>query len=185
MSEAKQSTNPGTAGSAEWKTVLQTERLLVRELGLEDFELLHGLCSDADVMKYVGNLLPYKETQTRQVILKCLRSYAHNGWGGWALHLLAGKEFVGYGGFEFVKERAMPELFYIFKPDYWGQGLASEFAIAATNFAFRELNMHKIGASFDPANEASMKVARKAGLEFSHEGLDEFNLPTIYYEISY
>ena len=164
--------------------VFETERLHVRELVQEDFGQMHALCSDAEVMKYVGNLLPYKESQTRQVILKCLRSYSWYGWGGWALELKKQNQFVGYGGFELVKERSLPELFYILLPSYWAQGYATEFAQAAVNYAFENFDLERIGASFDPANLASMKVAHKAGFSFSHEGFDEFELPTIYYELA-
>lgn len=163
--------------------VLETPRLAARRLVVADFENLHAICGNAEVMKYVGNLKPYKESQTRQVILKFLRSYELAGYGGWALIHKDTNEFAGYGGFEHVPERAMPELFYIFAPAYWGQGLASEFAVACVDYGFKKLRMEKIGTSFDPANEASMKVARRAGFVYSHEGLDEFNLPTIYYQI--
>ena len=77
----------------------------------------------------------------------------------------------------------MPELFYILDAQHWGKGFASEFAKAALLYAKAELKLNQLGASFDPANKASMHVASKAGFTFSHEGLDEFNLPTIYYSL--
>ncbi len=174
--------------------VFETERLQMRELVPTDFERMYALCGDSSVMKFVGNLKPYSAPQTRQAILKCLRSYGQYGYGGCALQLkeeqgvdlISGTQtaptFVAYAGFEYVRRRAMAELFYLFLPEYWGKGLASEFAIAAVKFGYRELGMERIGASFDPNNHASMRVANKAGLSFSHEGLDEFKLPAIYYE---
>ena len=161
--------------------VFRTERISVRELTLSDFTELHKLTSNAEVMKYVGNLKPYSEKQTKQSILKSLRNYGWYGWGGWALEDRVSNELLGYGGLELAEKRAMPELFYIFAPAYWGKGYASEFAIAATNYAFEVLKLESLGASFDSANEASMKVARKAGFQFSHNGFDEFKLPTVYY----
>ena len=164
--------------------IFETKRLMIRRLVQADFSALHSLCSDATVMKYVGNLKPYKEPQSRQVILKCLRNYEWYGYGGWALIHKQEEKWAGYGGFEFVREREIPELFYILFPSYWGQGIASEFAAGAVDFGFNSLQMQRIGTSFDPANEASMKVARKVGFSYSHEGFDEFKLPTIYYEIA-
>lgn len=165
-------------------TIFETDRILVRELSLEDFDQLHKLCSDANVMKYVGDLKPYREAQTRQAILKSMRSYHIHGFGGWALIDKTKQQFLGYGGFEFVPERSMPEVFYILSPDYWGKGYASEFAIKAVEYGSTQLKMQQIGASFDPENHASMKVAGKAGLSYSHKGKDQFNLPTIYYVLT-
>lgn len=78
----------------------------------------------------------------------------------------------------------MPEIFYILFGKYWGNGFASEFAIKAVEYGLSDLKMKQIGASFDPNNHSSMKVAGKAGLRYSHEGLDQFNLPTIYYVLT-
>ncbi len=163
--------------------VFETARIVVRELDIADAADLHTICGDAEVMKFVGNLQPYTFPQTKQAILKCLKSYGWNGWGGWALCDKDNASLFGYGGFEWVEERSMPELFYIFNAEHWGKGFASEFAKAAVMYAKTELKLNQLGTSFDPANKASMRVASKVGFTFSHEGLDEFNLPTIYYSL--
>src|SRR3989442_14869480 len=80
-------------------------------------------------------------------------------------------------------ERAYPEIDYIFRPDQWGRGLASELAHELVRYAFEELGFEVLGASFDPHNHASMHVAAKAGFQFARTGLDEHGLPTLYYEL--
>jgi ribosomal-protein-alanine N-acetyltransferase len=162
-------------------SVFETPRLKVRELTRDDFAELFSLCSDAGVMKYVGNLQPYTAPQTRQVIWKCMRSYDLHGYGGWALLDKSSGKFVGYAGFEYVPSRSMPELFYILSPTIWGKGFATEFARAAVTFGFDQLNLEQIGASFDPSNYASLRVAAKVGFTLSHQGVDEFDLPTVFH----
>ena len=46
-----------------------------------------------------------------------------------------------------------------------------------------ELGFELLGASFDPRNHASMRVAAKAGFQFARTGLDEHCLSTLYYEL--
>ena len=161
--------------------VFATERMLVRPLRESDFAALHLLCGDARVMQYVGNLQPYTPDQTRAVISQAQYYYQEHGFGPWAIVEKESGRFIGYGGIEFLPLRAVPELFYVLGPDFWGQGLATEFAAAVVDIAFTQYNLPAIGASFDPANEPSMRVARKVGLRFQREGVDEFDLPTIYY----
>lgn len=56
------------------------------------------------------------------------------------------------------------EIGYIFHPDYWGQGYATELAHLLLSFGFRELNLHRIYATCDPHNSASAKVLEKVGM---------------------
>ena len=56
------------------------------------------------------------------------------------------------------------EIGYIFHPDYWGQGYATEVARLLANFGFHELNLHRIYATCDPRNGASAKVLEKIGM---------------------
>lgn len=161
--------------------VFDTGRIIVRHLVDDDFTCLHALTGDSQVMRYVGNLQPYTPEQTKQAIAEAQTSYNDNGFGLWAFVEKSTGRFMGYGGLEYLPGREIPEVAYILAPAYWGQGYASEIAQAIVNYAFHTLGLPRIGASFDPANHPSMAVARKAGLSYSHFGLDEFNLPTIFY----
>jgi RimJ/RimL family protein N-acetyltransferase len=53
--------------------------------------------------------------------------------------------------------------------EYWGKGLADEIAKMVLDYAFEELNLHKIYTSVFSPNERSMKATRKVG--FIHEGI--------------
>ena len=61
--------------------------------------------------------------------------------------------------------------------------MATELARELVRYAFGELGFSVLGASFDPHNHASVRVAAKAGFQFARTGLDEHGLPTLYYEL--
>ena len=58
---------------------------------------------------------------------------------------------------------------YIFHRGYWGRGYATETASALVAFGFNRLKMHRIFATCDPQNLASIKVLEKVGMQ--KEGL--------------
>lgn len=164
-------------------TVLQTGRLLLRHFEPGDGDHLHAITGDPDVMRFVGDLKPFSPRQTRTMIEDAMAHYEQRGFGEYAIICKATSELIGYGGFTILPERAYPEIDYIFRPDQWGRGLASELARELVRYAFGELGFKVLGASFDPHNHASMRVAAKAGLQFVRTGLDEHGLPTLYYEL--
>jgi hypothetical protein len=61
--------------------------------------------------------------------------------------------------------------------------LASELAHELVRYACGELGFEVLGASFDPRNHASTRVAAKVGFQFVRTDLDEHGLPTLYYEL--
>lgn len=164
-------------------TVLQTERLVLRQFEPRDGEPLHAITGDPDVMRFVGNLKPFSPQQTRTMVEEAIAHYEQRGFGEYAIICKATGELIGYGGLTILPERAHPEIDYIFRPDQWGRGLASELADELVRYAFGELGFEVLGASFDPHNHASMRVAAKVGFQFARTGLDEHGLPTIYYEL--
>jgi [ribosomal protein S5]-alanine N-acetyltransferase len=61
------------------------------------------------------------------------------------------------------------EIGYILRRDVWGQGLATEVAELLLRFGFDDLGLHRLWASCDPANAASIRVLEKVGMQY--EGL--------------
>ncbi len=163
--------------------IFETSRLCVRELHEGDFDDLHAIVGDAEVMRFVGDLNPYTQDQTRRAIELSQESYLQRGFGAWAIISKPDDQLIGMGGIEMSPYREMPEVSYVFAPRCWGQGLATEFARAAIDYGFHQCELREIGASFDPENRASMRVAEKIGMRFLRKGTDEYDLPTIFYVI--
>lgn len=161
--------------------ILETPRLWVRELELDDLYALHALCGDPRVMRYVDDLRPYTLERTRRALLAARDSYRRLGFGPWAFICKTDRRLVGYGGLEVLPGSRHPELSYIFAADCWGQGLATEVATALLGHGFQHCGLEVIEATIDPRNHASMRVAEKLGLRRTGEGLDEYGLPIVYY----
>jgi ribosomal-protein-alanine N-acetyltransferase len=61
------------------------------------------------------------------------------------------------------------EIGYILRRDVWGQGLATEVGELLLRFGLDDLRLHRLWASCDPANAASIRVLEKVGMQY--EGL--------------
>ena len=74
------------------------------------------------------------------------------------------------------------EVAYLLAKKYWGQGLGTEAAQAIVDYGCEQLHLRLI-CLIDPANQASIKVARKIGMTLEKEGeLD--SEPTLLYSRS-
>lgn len=56
------------------------------------------------------------------------------------------------------------EIGYVLRRDMWGQGLATEVAALLLRFSFADLGLHRVFATCDPANRASVRVLEKIGM---------------------
>ena len=72
---------------------METPRLIIREYVQEDFEGLRAIICDAETMKYYPR--PYDENGVTRWLNWCIKSYADNGFGLWALELKETGEFIG------------------------------------------------------------------------------------------
>lgn len=71
-----------------------------------------------------------------------------------------------FGGLEHMEISGKPEVEpgYDLRSDYWGQGLATEAALAVRDFAFGELAFSRLISLIRPTNVASRRVAEKIGM---------------------
>lgn len=156
------------------KQVLETNRLIVREWSLADAEKLFEICSDAQVMKYIGTRKPYESVEQADEFLRWAADYqAENGFCRWAVLVKENHEIIGSCGFARPHGTEEIELGYLLARRFWGRGFATEAAQACLRYGFEKLGFREIIAMTDLENLASQNVLQKIG--FIQRGVEIFN----------
>ncbi len=150
--------------------MLKTKRIYLKRFNEDDAELLFQLDSDVDVMKYISLGIPssYEEI-TKKTMPRIIESYKDNSsFGIFAAFLKHVDEFIGWFQFEIDEEiKDAIEIGWRLKKQYWGNGYATEVAIALSD---KGVEMgKKIVARSMIENIASIRVMEKAGLELKNE----------------
>ena len=163
--------------------VLETERLLLREILPNDENGMFALDADPNVQTYLGNKPITSKKQAQQTIQLIRQQYVANGVGRWAVVEKETGDFTGWAGLKLIKEQINKrtnyyDLGYRFLPKYWGRGYATEVARASLNYGFNDLNLKEIFAMADTRNQASRKVLEKVGFRyletFDYEGVPHY-----------
>ena len=72
------------------------------------------------------------------------------------------------------------EVAYLLAREFWGQGLATEAARAIVRYAFDRLGLSRLICLIDPANQASIGVARRIGMTLERRAEDESGPVLVY-----
>jgi RimJ/RimL family protein N-acetyltransferase len=154
--------------------ILETERLILRNWTLDDAPKLFEICSNAEVMKFIGTRKPHETIEQANEILRWATDYQkENNFCRWAVILKENQEIVGSCGFARPHGTTEIELGYFLARKFWGKGLATEAAGACLRYGFENLNFREIIAMTDLENVASQKVLEKIG--FAQRGIETFN----------
>jgi ribosomal-protein-alanine N-acetyltransferase len=74
------------------------------------------------------------------------------------------------------------EVNYLLASQYWGQGLATESAIAVFNYGFKVQQFERLVALANPDNLASLRVMQKIGMSYQTK-IQLHNAEWVLYEI--
>lgn len=148
------------------KTLIETKRLLLREITLDDKEDLFTLHSDPEVQKFTGEPVVKSLEEIEKAIGGRISHYKKYGFGRWATFLKKDMQFVGWAGLLYLPEFDEIDLGFRFLPEYWGSGIATEASKAILTYAFNTLKLSKIVAIAMKENKASIRVMEKVGMEF-------------------
>jgi RimJ/RimL family protein N-acetyltransferase len=145
-------------------TILQTARLLLREFTPEDADALALVLSDPETMRYYP--APYNRAGVEQWIERNRQRYQDDGVGLWAMELKKTQELIGDCGIthQEVEGERFYEIGYHLRRDLWGQGLATEAAIASRDWAFTHLATERLISLIRPENLLSRRVAERSGM---------------------
>jgi ribosomal-protein-alanine N-acetyltransferase len=145
-------------------TILQTARLLLRELTPQDADALALVLSDPETMRYYP--ARYDQDGVEQWIERNRRRYQTDGIGLWAMELTKTKELIGDCGIilQQVDGERLYEIGYHFRRDFWGQGLATEAASACRDWGFAHRKTERLISLIRPENLPSQRVAARLGM---------------------
>lgn len=146
-----------------------TERLHLRPLAMTDADDLLPLHQDPAMMRYLDGRT-YGPDESRTWLQWHVDMWDLTGYGFWAVELRPEGRFVGWLGVTKVWEPQdlLPssELGWAIERAYWGQGLATEGAHRALEFAFGPLGLDRVIARYHSDNPASGRVMEKIGMRF-------------------
>ena len=154
---------------------------MLREVTHHDFSELYTICSDKELMKFVGDGNPLSEEQTKKWIDVTLANYKLKGFGMYAVIYKETGMFIGYGGLVSSEEVNSYELIYALSKAYRKLGLGTEIATLMVEFGFCSLHMKEIYASIDPENIPSKKILLKVGFREVFAKKDQYGLETVYF----
>ncbi len=159
--------------------IIETERLMLRPISIDDAHDVFEWASDPVVNKYMPYPLHKNVCQAEEWISSlsdknefvfCLRNSG---------------EIIGGGSMSYKEEYKAYELGYNLKRKYWGLGYATEASKAMIQWAYENLGVRDFFARHANANHASRNVIIKCGFQFEQYGeLEKYDGSEIF-EASY
>ena len=144
--------------------VLETERLILRRFMEPDGAAWSKALADPQVMyAYEHGFSP---EEVRQWMDRQQERYEKNGFGLWAVIEKESGELIGDCGITMQdwNGREVPEIGYHLRRDKWGQGFATEGAIACRAYGFQALGFPEVFSIIRDNNFPSQRVAIRNGM---------------------
>lgn len=147
--------------------IIPTERLILRDFNKTDWRAVHVYASDPEVVRYM-DWGPNTETETKDFIRRSIASQKEKPRKNYllAIVLKAEDRLIGSCGLHVTNPNHQEGwVGYCLNRHFWRQGYATETVKALLGFGFRQLGLHRIFATCDPANVGSARVLEKASMQ--------------------
>jgi RimJ/RimL family protein N-acetyltransferase len=149
-------------------TRLETARLVIRTFEPRDGEAWIAMVNDPEVTRFLPPA-PSATMESFQSVIESRHAMEREiGYAVWAVDNKTTGTFAGQCGIRPVDEGAGPEieLAYHYTPASWGQGYATEAAIAVLAHGLGPVGIDRIMAVVMRENVGSWRVMEKAGMRY-------------------
>lgn len=146
--------------------ILVSERLRLRPYRADDFKALLGIYA-SDRSQFIGGRL--RPRQVWDGFMNVIGHWPIHGFGGWAVELVETGELVGEVAVHHPVDCPEVELGWLLFDGFEGRGYATEAALAARDFAFREAGVSSLVSYIDPDNHPSQRLAERIGAKLDPE----------------
>ncbi len=148
-------------------TLLETERLVLREITTDDAEFMFQLMNDVSWLRFIGDRnIKSIEVAEKYIVNKLRPSYEKFGFGFYLTSLKENDAPIGVCGL--IKRPSLEhvDVGFAFMPEFRNKGYGYESSVAILDYAKDELGIDYIVAITDLDNIASIKLLEKLGLKF-------------------
>ena len=147
-------------------TILETERLRVREMTVEDLKSLYLLYDDEQVQKFVGLLYEDPDEELAYMEQYIETVYPFFGYGMWIVEEKETGMMIGRAGFNFRESYEGMELGYLIGKEFRNKGYATEVCRAIVDYVKEEFHPDEIRSLTTKDNSSSKKVLEKVGFRY-------------------
>lgn len=144
---------------------IETPRLLLRELTVEDAQNFYDLNLDPEVIKFTGDK-SFENPDAAKTFLTSYDHYITYGFGRWAVMDKSTGNFLGWCGLKHSAKLKETDLGFRFFRKHWNQGYATEAALACLDLGFNRFGLQTIIGRARLENEGSIRVLQKSGMRF-------------------
>jgi RimJ/RimL family protein N-acetyltransferase len=162
-------------------TILETQRLRLREFDLDGLDELAAMVGDGEQMTFYPR--PKTQDEACAWLERNRAFYKEFGFGFWCLEARATSAFLGYCGIRPLTLEGASEIeigWHVLKTA-WNQGIATEAATAARELAFGRFGLSRLVAVIHPDHLASRRVAEKIGMRQERTTVLEDDYPAVIY----
>ncbi|MFJ3816849.1 GNAT family N-acetyltransferase [Streptomyces sp. NPDC090056] len=146
-------------------TEIRTPRLVLRRWSDDDLVPLSEINADPEVMRRIGDGSLRDLEETAEDIERYEEEWDEEGFGLFAVELIASGELIGLAGLS-VPDETVPdvEIRWRLGRQFWGQGYASEATHAVLEWALQDRGLDRVVAVTHLGDRASENVAAKLGM---------------------
>lgn len=159
--------------------ILETERLLIREMRHEDAEALFDMDSNPNVHTYLWQK-PYTTIDDIHTYIESIhKQYERNNIGRFSTIIKATNELIGWTGIKYIDDHVengktnFYDYGYRLNEKHWNKGYATEASKAWLDHGFNQMNIKEMNAYTHFDNGASNHVLQKVGFNFMEDYPDE------------
>lgn len=150
-------------------SILESERLYLRQMQQTDFTALCKILQDKEVMYAYEHA--FDDGEVQEWLDRQIKRYKDYGFGLWAVVLKETDEMIGQCGLtlQMCNEKEVMEIGYLFQKAFWHQGYATEAARACKQYAFEKLCVNEVFSIIRDNNIASQNVAKRNGMSICNQ----------------
>lgn len=143
--------------------IVETSRLQLRPIALQDQAAFRGIYGDPSVMQHMFGGAKSADDSDKSVVRKCEHWQTH-GYGLWSVIYKENGALIGHCGLGWLEPLDEVEVAYLLAAPYWGRGLGSEAVRASLDHGFGHHGFARIVAIAPPENLGSLRVMERCGM---------------------